>query len=56
MDVIDIALSRGIAQTEVKKLEGKLLDDNGQIQGRLLPNYTEIPIEYEKDGKQFRSE
>lgn len=47
MDVIDIALSKGIAQTEVKKLEGKILDDNGQIQSSLLPNYTEIPIEYE---------
>jgi hypothetical protein len=47
MDVIDIALSKGIAQTEVKKLEGKLLDDNGQIQGSLLPNYTEVPVEYD---------
>lgn len=47
MDVIDIALSKGIAQTEVKKLEGKILDDNGQIQSSLLPNYTEIPIEYD---------
>ena len=46
MDVIDIALSKGIAQTEVKKLEGRLLDDNGQIQGSLLPNYTEVPVEY----------
>lgn len=47
MDVIDIALSKGIAKTETKKLENKIFDKNGQIQGSLLPNYTEIPIEYD---------